>query len=340
MKTASFIIVFFSFYVSFSQELTREALHYNSDHVLVRIERKYQSKLKNIYVTHTNWGSIYLQDSLVRKGDTTILIETLFEIPRINPLDIMTSLDGYVITSQDSINNTMTLSLFNDESFETEDKFLGDTILPIDFDLENFIYDLQESRLRRIHTGQIKVSLDSLIYMEAIKIKTINKLPIRIDYYDSGGNLHLSKFCSNEPGSIICLSKSIKDTGQYFPIDSIHFNEGKSHVQWKYSLPKRDTTYLTDYQIYDKGMVINARDTIEYLPGNRTFTNLINSNLIYYDFPFKFSLKFDFDRQKVTRINFSNRPLKVISYDFDSEGNIIRKNIFVDGQIIRYVEYQ
>ena len=341
MKIASYISVILSFYSSFSQSLTLEALHFTSDNVLVRIERKYQTKSENnIYVTHTNFRSLFLQDSLVKKGDTTIVVETLFEIPRTNQEDKLTSLDGYAVTSYDSINNTMTLSVFNDESIDTENRYLGDTILPIDFDTETFIHDLQKSRLRKIHAGLINVPLDSLIYKEAIKLQTINNVPIQIDFYDSGGILHLSKYCSIDSNSVICKSKFMDDTTRYYQVDSINFNADTTHVQWKTSSLRWGTTYHTDYHIYDNRMVICGKDTIEYIQENFTFINLITENLIYSDFPYHFSLKFDFDRQKVTKVKFHRNDLEVINYEYDQEGEILRKNIFVNDQLTKYIKYQ
>lgn len=340
MKNGLLVSIVFSFFSSYAQNLTLEAIHYGINNQPISIEKKYESESKLIYVSHTNAGSLYLQDDIIKKSDTIIIEESLFEIVRINPKDKLTSLDGFTLLSDDS-SKTLTLSIYNFE----KDEYLGDTLFPADFNTTDFIYDLKHSRLNQIIENKIIVPYDSLIFKEKTKTFFVNKIPVKCEFYNSKGMLHLITSCTAFLNTMNCKSYNPNSPTELISVDTIRWNKDTSEIEWLKTINIWDKHYLYKYYIDNKQLVISTnerQDTIQYLHLNKSkiVANLITENLFYYDFPLSFYLKFDFDRQKIVKRRNSTGYTKSYNYDFDVKQRIIGKSISINDTITQHIKYR
>ena len=340
MKRSLLILALFSSPSGFSQNLTIEALYYNTRNEPIKVERKYESKSGKVFVKHTNTYSQYLQDYQIKKGDTTIIEETLFEIVRTTQKDKLTSLDGFAILKNDST-KTKTLSLYNFE----RDEYLGDTVLPINYDTENFVSDMRKTRVSDIIQNKINVPLDSLIFKEKTKTYFVNSIPAIIEFYDSKDFNHLTSFCSVLSNIMVCKSYIKQPSIDLISIDTIKWNKDTTVVTFRNDDKRWKDIYFIDYHIQNRLKILFTKDKQEttqylYLDKRKIFTNIITGNLIYYDFPFSFNLKFYFERQKILHKRSNRRNRKFNKYKFDKNQRVIRKEITINDTLNRYVEYE
>ncbi len=337
MKTVLLAIILISSLSSYPQQLILEAVHFNQKDQPVRIERKYKDNSKLLYVTHLNWGSRCLQDEIIRNGDTTIIEETLFEIVRTEKQDIFTSLDGFAILLSDS-GITKTLSLYNFE----RDEYLGDTTLPVEFDTEDFTYNLRHSRVNLILDAKINVPFDSMVFKEKTKTFYVNKIPMRIEFCNSKGVNQQITLCELSLNTMNCKSYNPNSVNELISSSTVNWNKDTTEIDWLLKVERWEKTYFTKYLIDDKQLIkceTQHQDTILFLNKKAIFTNLVTEHLIYTDFPFTFHLKFDFDLQNIAERKSKNYH-ETRKYNFDEKERIKEETIIINDTLYRTIEYK
>lgn len=319
---------------AFSQSLICQAVYYNPQKEPFRIQRKYLSESKEIYVYLSNSRSYYLQDSFYFSGDTTIMEETLYEIVRLNNLDKHTDLIGYVY-SPDSLKQTQTLSLY-----DSEYKQLGDTTLPYEADFD--IYELRNSRVPRILSNEIKVPLDSLIYREKTRTYFLNGIPVIVDSYSRDGTFQSSIKCQAFNDGMICRNVK-KDLDKLISVDSIKWNSDTSRLEWIKTVAVWDNTkYYRDFHFISNTLISHSQkqnDTTEYLAKNPAAADLIIEDLLYFDNSAAFELKYPFNGPKTLKEKVFDHII-TREFRFNDQGQTIEECIFKDGKLVSTIWYE
>lgn len=337
IKSFLLLVLLCSYFTGVSQTLTAESIYYDDKSKPYKIERKYTDGENTWFVQHLNSSSSCIQQEKSVQSDTVVIRDQYYSIKR--PL---TKLEKFAHCSM-----WVEVGTSQDESITfvgyAGDERVGDTTLVGDAAKRAWAFtsEIKSERVPHILAGKLNVSLDSLLFMEAIQTTIVDGLPVKIEHFDKTNKIDVCTTCELIENGIVCRQLDVKQPKEVMRSDSIVWNNSGQNLQWFETAPYLSVPAVTTYQM-EKCKLIRTNTygvrEFEFLEDVNFIDNPISDGILRFDLLYSIQLHQHDGKNRVKETK-TDQQAQTKEFVFDNDQRIIEEYHYFNGSFQRRVVY-